>query len=36
MTPFKALYGQDPPIFFQRDTFPSKVEEAKKLTEEKD
>jgi len=36
MTPFKALYGQDPPFLFHGATFSSKVEEVNNLTTDKD
>jgi hypothetical protein len=35
-TPFKALYGRDPPQLVKGTTIPSSVEEVNKLTEERD
>ena len=36
MTPFKALYGHDPPILLKGTTIPSAVEEVNKLTADRD
>ena len=36
MTPFRTLYGQDPPLLIRRDTYPTKLEEVKELQENRD
>nr|KYP52090.1 Retrotransposable element Tf2 [Cajanus cajan] len=36
MTPFKAVYGRDPPAIFKAPTFPSKVESVNVMAEERD
>ena len=36
MTPFKALYGRDPPHLLKGFTIPSVVEEVNVLTQERD
>ncbi|MCI46073.1 hypothetical protein A2U01_0067313, partial [Trifolium medium] len=35
-TPFKALYGREPPQLLKGTTTPSTVEEVNRLTEERD
>ena len=36
LTPFKALYGRDPPHLLRGTTIPSAVEEVNQLTQERD
>lgn len=36
MTPFRALYGQDPPLLLKGTTVPSWVDEVNKLTQQRD
>lgn len=36
MSPFKALYWQDPPSIFQGSSIPSNMEEFNRLTADKD
>lgn len=36
MTPFKALYGRDPPVLFRGDTYPCRVPEVQAMTQERD
>lgn len=36
MTPFRALYGQDPPLLLKGTTVPSRVDEVNKLTQQRD
>ena len=36
MTPFWAHHGHDLPTIFRRETFPSKVEEVRRMTAERD
>lgn len=36
LTPFKALYGRDPPYLLKGSTIPSVVEEVNVLTQERD
>ncbi|KAK7279402.1 hypothetical protein RJT34_24453 [Clitoria ternatea] len=36
MSPFKALYGQDPPLLLKGTTIPSKIEQVNQLQEQRD
>ncbi|KOM54767.1 hypothetical protein LR48_Vigan10g065900 [Vigna angularis] len=36
MTPFKALYGRDPPLIFKGNTIPSKIQSVNQLQQECD
>jgi len=36
MTPFKALYGRDHPLFIKGTTIPSKVDNVNRLQQERD
>lgn len=36
MTPFKALYGRDPPLLFKGSAFPSGVEAVNQLATDRD
>lgn len=36
MTPFKAVYGQEPPLIIQAGSKPSKIEAVNMLVEERD
>jgi len=36
MTPFKALYGRDPPLLLKGTTIPSKIESVNQFQDERD